>query len=168
MDTPIKTKLRPVTAADAEPIVAIYNHFIETSVITFEEQVISADEMRRRIADVQKAGLPWLVVEEEGAVAGYAYAAPWRTRSAYRFSVETTIYLHPDFARRGLGTFIYNQLLTELKACGMHLAIGGITLPNEASVSLHERCGFEKVGHFKEVGYKLGEWLDVGYWQRKI
>ncbi|MCW8195500.1 N-acetyltransferase [Proteobacteria bacterium 005FR1] len=168
MSTQDKFKLRPVKAADAEAMVAIYNHFIETTVITFEEQVITTGEMQRRIADVQKAGLPWLVVEDDSALAGYAYAAPWRTRSAYRFSVETTIYLHPAFANRGIGTLIYNQLLTDLKACGMHLAIGGITLPNPASVSLHERCGFEKVAHFKEVGYKLGEWLDVGYWQRKL
>lgn len=163
-----KAKLRSATAADADAIAAIYNHFIETSVITFEEEVISAGDMQRRIADVHNAGLPWLVVEQEGVVAGYAYAAPWRSRSAYRFSVETTVYLHPEFSRRGLGALIYKQLLADLKACGMHVAIGGITLPNEASVALHERCGFRKVAHFPEVGYKFGEWLDVGYWQRDL
>jgi L-amino acid N-acyltransferase YncA len=160
--------LRPVTSDDAQAIADIYNHFIATSVITFEEELIDKAEIQRRITELQRSGLPWLVLEQGGTVVGYAYAALWRSRSAYRFSVETTIYLRPDSAGRGWGTLIYEKLLTELKTCGMHLAIGGITLPNAASVALHERCGFRKVAHFPEVGYKFGEWLDVGYWQRAL
>lgn len=165
---PITPVLRPVTADDAQAIAGIYNHFIETTVITFEEELIDGLVMQTRIADLKRAGLPWLVLEQDRSIAGYAYAAPWRSRSAYRFSVETTIYLHPGSVGRGWGRLLYEELLTELKACGMHLAIGGITLPNAASVALHERCGYKKVAHFPEVGYKFGEWLDVGYWQRTL
>jgi L-amino acid N-acyltransferase YncA len=165
---PKNARLRSAMPDDAEAITAIYNHFIETTVITFEEDVVDAVELRRRITDIQSAGLPWLVVEENGAVVGYAYAAPWRSRSAYRFSVETTVYLRPGSAGRGFGKTIYTELLKQLKACGMHLAIGGITLPNAASVALHESCGYQKVAHFREVGFKFGKWLDVGYWQIRL
>jgi L-amino acid N-acyltransferase YncA len=160
--------LREATADDAQVIADIYNHFIQHTVISFEEEVISATEIQRRMTELQRAGLPWLVVERNNAVLGYAYAAPWRTRSAYRFSVETTIYLAPGQEGRGLGRVLYEALLPKLKERGVHAAIGGITLPNAASVGLHERCGFVKVAEFPEVGFKFGRWLTVGYWQRQL
>lgn len=123
---------------------------------------------RGRIADVQAAGLPWLVAEAEGVVAGYAYATKWRVRHAYRFSVESSVYLAPASAGQGIGTMLYRALLDRLRDGGFHLAIGGIALPNAASIALHEKLGFEKVAQFREVGFKFGRWTDVGYWQLSL
>lgn len=161
-----ETTVRPATAADAAAIAAIYNHYIRETVITFEEEPVAEAEMARRIADVQAGALPWLVADEAGAVQGYAYASPWRARSAYRFSVEVTIYLASSALRRGLGTRLYDALFAELRTRHMHVAIGCIALPNETSVALHEKFGMRQVGHFPEVGFKFGRWIDVGYWQR--
>ena len=157
--------IRQATAEDAEAIVRIYNHYIENTTITFEEKAVSADEMRGRIADVT-ISLPWLVCEIDGAVAGYAYATKWRARSAYRYSAETTVYLDSAQVGKGLGTKLYEALLTELKAKSMHVIIAGIALPNAASVALHEKMSYQKVAHFEQVGWKFGKWIDVGYWQR--
>jgi phosphinothricin acetyltransferase len=156
--------IRDATAADAAQIVDIYNHYILHTVITFETAVVTAQEMAVRIADVQ-ASFPWIVHETDGKIDGYCYATRWRTRAAYRFAAETTVYLLPELARRGLGTLLYNELLKRLRAQGQHVAIGGIALPNDASVGLHQRLGFVKVAHFPEVGWKFNRWIDVGYWQ---
>jgi phosphinothricin acetyltransferase len=119
--------------------------------------------MARRIGGVTEKW-PWYVWEEQNAIAGYAYAGIWKERSAYRFSVESTVYVAENRLRRGIGAALYRALLPELKLRGAHYVIGGIALPNHASVGLHERLGFEKIGHFKEVGFKHGRWVDVGYW----
>ena len=124
--------------------------------------------MAQRIADVGAAGLPWLVLEVDGSIAGYAYATRWRVRPAYRSSVESSIYLDPAFAGRGLGRLLYGALLDELRRRELHLVIGGIALPNENSIALHEKLGFRKVAHFSEVGMKFGRWTDVGYWELKL
>jgi L-amino acid N-acyltransferase YncA len=157
--------IRDASVEDAESIASIYNHFVLTTAISFEEAEVPVMEMAGRIADLQASGLPWLVAELDGVVAGYAYATKWRARHAYRFSVETSVYLAPDQAGKGVGTALYEALLMRLREAGYHLAIGGIALPNAASVALHEKLGFEKVAHFKEVGFKFGRWTDVGYWQ---
>ena len=157
--------MREARVDDADAIAAIYNYYVLTTSISFEETEVSAIDMAGRIADVQAAGLPWLVAEIDGAVAGYAYATKWRVRHAYRFSVESSVYLAPDSAGKGIGAKLYGVLLERLRAGGYHLAIGGIALPNAASVALHEKMGFEKVAHFSEVGFKFGRWTDVGYWQ---
>jgi len=168
-ETPTDTmNLRDATPGDASAIAAIYNPYILDTTISFEEDPVDVGEMARRIGDVQAAGLPWLVAELDGAVIGYAYATKWRVRHAYRHSVESSVYLAPAAARRGVGTALYEALLGRLRAGGYHLVIGGIALPNEASVALHEKMGYEKAAHFKEVGFKFGRWLDVGYWQRKL
>jgi L-amino acid N-acyltransferase YncA len=156
--------IRPAKAADAGAIAAIYNHYVRETVITFEETPVSDDEMARRMADVG-ARHPWLVAEQDGTVVGWAYATEWKTRSAYRFSVETTVYVAPTQQRRGLGIALYAPLIAELKARRLHSAVGGIALPNEASVALHEKLGFKKIAHFAEVGRKFERWVDVGYWQ---
>ena len=157
--------IRPATSADSVRIAAIYNHYIRNAVATFEEQPLEAAEMAARIAGVT-AKLPWLVAEEGGVVAGYAYATPWKTRSAYRFTVETTVYLADDATGRGLGTRLYKELLATLRRdYDLHVAVACIALPHAASVALHEKLGFTKIGQFKEVGYKFGGWVDVGYWQ---
>ena len=157
--------IRPVTTNDAESITRIYNHYVLNTIITFEEQAVSVQEMCRRITEVTSASLPWLVAEQDGQIAGYAYAAKWKTRYAYRFSVESSVYLAPEFFGRGLGTKLYTALLTKLKEKGLHVVLGVIALPNPASVALHEKLGLKKVAHFKEVGFKFDQWIDVGYWQ---
>ena len=160
--------IRPATPADAERICTIYNHYIATTTISFEEEPVTPADMARRIADVGAANLPWLVLHEEGKLIGYAYATKWRVRAAYRYAVESSVYLDPDYGGKGAGTMLYEALLAELRQRGLHLVIGGIAQPNEASVRLHERLGFTKVAHFSEVGLKFGRWIDVGYWQLKL
>lgn len=161
--------IRAVQTTDAEAICAIYNHYISDTIITFEEQTITETDMLTRIKSVQADNLPWYVIEDNSEqtsqVVGYAYAAKWRERFSYRFSVEVTVYLSPEHGGKGLGSRLYRTLFEALKAQGFHSAIGGITLPNAASVALHEKFAMEKVAHFKEVGLKFNRWLDVGYWQ---
>ena len=160
--------VRAATSADADRICAIYNHYIATTTISFEEEPVAPADMAQRIADVLAAKLPWLVMLENDKLIGYAYATKWRVRAAYRYAVESSVYLAPDSAGKGAGTVLYEALLAELRARGLHLVIGGIAQPNEASVRLHERLGFTKVAHFSEVGLKFGRWIDVGYWQLKL
>lgn len=157
--------IRAVKPKDAAAIAEIYNHYIQYSCITFEEVSVSAIEMRKRISHVLAKDLPWLVAELDGMVIGYAYATKWRERSAYRHSVETTVYLSHDAKGNGIGGRLYKQLFTELRDRGVRIAIGGITQPSLASVALHEKLGMKKVAHFERVGLKFNQWLDVGYWQ---
>ena len=157
--------IRPARPADVDRIRTIYNHYVATTTISFEEEPVSAAEMQGRVADVAAANLPWLVMCESDTLIGYAYATKWRARAAYRYSVESSIYLDPDYAGKGAGSTLYEALLAELSQRELHLVIGGIAQPNEASVRLHERLGFRKVAHFSEVGLKFGRWVDVGYWQ---
>jgi L-amino acid N-acyltransferase YncA len=158
--------IRPAETPDCDAIARIYNHYIHHTIITFEEQPISAAEIAARVEEIRAASLPWLVTESEGQVLGYAYASKWKGRCAYRFSVESTVYLDPGATGRGLGRPLYEALLAELQDRRLHAVIGGIALPNPASVGLHEALGFAKVAHFPEVGYKLDRWIDVGYWQK--
>jgi phosphinothricin acetyltransferase len=160
--------IRSAAADDADGICSTYNHYVETTVITFEELPVSTQEMVTRIADAKAASLPWLVKEERGRVVGYAYATKWKTRAAYRHSVETTIYIAPDIVSSGVGTALYQELLARLREIGIHVAIGGVALANEASVALHEKLGFRKVAEFYEVGFKFNRWVDVAYWEVKL
>jgi phosphinothricin acetyltransferase len=157
--------VRTAVAADSEAIARIYNHYVLNTVITFEEEPVSAQIMATRVAEIQASSLPWLVAEIDAAVVGYAYASKWKVRSAYRYSVETTIYLEHGRQGRGIGTRLYAELLAILRASGVHVAIGGAALPNEASVALHEKLGFERVATFRQVGFKHDRWIDVAYWQ---
>ena len=109
--------------------------------------------------------LPWFVWEENGRVLGYAYAGKWKSRCAYRYSVESSIYLAKEATGRGLGTKLYVALIDALHTKGIHSIIGGIALPNPASIGISEKLGFQKIGHFKEVGWKFEQWIDVGYWE---
>ncbi|WP_127025947.1 arsinothricin resistance N-acetyltransferase ArsN1 family B [Rheinheimera mangrovi] len=160
--------IRSATSADATAIAAIYNHYVLNTSVTFEEEAVSTEQMAERIGQVKADGLPWLVLEQSGELLGYAYATKWRIRSAYRFSVESTVYVKDGVTAKGLGSQLYQQLLAELKVLGLHLVIGGITLPNKRSVALHEKFGFEKCGHFQQVGFKFEQWRDVGYWQKLL
>ncbi|MRX07337.1 GNAT family N-acetyltransferase [Pseudoduganella sp. FT25W] len=156
--------IRAATPDDASAIAAIYNHYIATTTISFEERAVTADEMAQRIRDVTTT-LPWLVHEQHGRINGYAYATKWRVRSAYRFSAETSVYVEQGQGGQGIGSALYRELLAELRRREIHMAIGGIAQPNPASVALHESLGFVKVAHFKEVGRKFDRWIDVGYWE---
>ena len=156
--------IRPATPTDASSIAAIYNHYILHTIITFEETPVTEEEMLGRMQEVQ-GEFPWLVHDNDGVVEGYAYAAKWQARSAYRFGAGTTIYLHPDKTGKGLGAPLYSVLLDDLRVRGLHTAIAGIALPNPGSVAIHERMGFTKVAHLREVGWKFNQWIDVGYWQ---
>ena len=156
--------IRSVYIEDAEAVCSIYNHYVRNTIITFEETPVSIDEMKDRIAETT-VSLPWVVWEDNEEIKGYAYASKWKTRSAYRFSVESSIYLQPDFIGKGAGKILYEALISELRNRSLHTVIGGIALPNESSVALHERLGFIKVAHFKDVGRKFEQWIDVGYWE---
>jgi L-amino acid N-acyltransferase YncA len=157
--------IRTASTADGMALAEIYNHYIVNSTATFEEVVLSAEDMKQRVLAVAELGLPWLVAEQQGQVVGYAYANRWKERSAYRFSVESTVYLLPDIGSRGWGTRLYTALFEELRTLDVHAVIGSITLPNPASVALHEKMGMSKVAEFPEVGFKQNQWLTVGYWQ---
>ncbi len=157
--------IREADEKDFFEIAKIYNHYLRSTVITFEEVGLDSVEVKSRISKVASSGLWWLVAEEDNHIAGYAYASKWHERPAYRKTVEATIYLNPGSVGKGLGSALYKQLLKLLKSKGFHVAIGCIALPNEASVKLHEKLGFKKVAHFEELGFKFGKWVDVGYWQ---
>jgi L-amino acid N-acyltransferase YncA len=156
--------IRPVLPTDAPALTDIYNPYIRDTIITFEEELVSVAEMGARIAKVT-ATYPWLVWEEDGVVIGYAYGTTWRARHAYRFTVETTIYLAQGHHGKGRGAALYEALLAELKQRGFHSALGCLGLPNDPSVRLHEKLGFRKVGHMTEAGWKFGAWVDVGFWE---
>lgn len=168
MSIPNSTVLRPVQQSDFESIARIYNHYIANTVVTFEVEPISADDIRQRVAKTQAASLPWLVARREDQVVGYAYAGRWHSRYAYRFSAESTVYLDTESRGLGIGSCLYKELLRILRDKGIHTVIGGIALPNEASVALHEKLGFEKAAHYAEVGFKFERRIDVGYWQKLL
>ena len=159
--------VRRVRPADAAAISALYRPYVETSRITFELDPPDPSEIAARIAKV--AGrYPWIVAERDGALCGYAYATAFRDRPAYRFAVETSIYLAPHAQGCGLGRRLYEPLLAILTEQGFVHAIGAITLPNPASVALHERLGFVPVGSYPRVGFKLGAWAGVGLYQKAL
>lgn len=159
--------IRDAIADDARGVCGIYNPYVLETTITFEEQAVTEQAMRERILETT-AALPWLVSEEQGDILGYSYATRWKARPAYRYSVETTVYVKNGAVGRGLGTQLYVELIKRLRGLGMHRAMGGIALPNNASVALHQKLGFKKVAHFPEVGYKMGRWIDVAYWQLEL
>jgi phosphinothricin acetyltransferase len=156
--------IRPATPADAAAICSIYNPYVLRTPVTFEEEEVGAAEMAARMAEVQRE-FPWLVLEREGRVAGYAYAGRFRTRCSYRHTAETTVYVEEASAGRGIGSALYGTLIPMLWDLSMHSLVAGIALPNPGSVALHEKFGFRKVAHLAEVGRKFDRWIDVGYWE---
>lgn len=156
--------LRQVKLEDAAQIAQIYNFYIKNTHHTFETEPLSVDEMQQRIGEIS-GKYPYLVFEEDGEILGYAYAAQFKLRQAYAYSAEVSIYVKNEAKQRKIGTQLYVRLFDELAETNVHAIFAGIALPNDASIIFHERLGFEKVAHFKEVGYKLGRWIDVGYWE---
>lgn len=156
--------IRTVETKDAERIAEIYNFYVENTHHSFEVEPVSVAEMRQRIAAFSK-DYPYLVAEENREIVAYAYASCFKPRTAYQHSAEVSVYVKTDLKRKKIGAKLYERLFAELKRMDVHAIIAGISLPNEASVKLHERFGMEKVAHFREVGYKLNRWIDVGYWE---
>lgn len=157
--------IRSATKADADAICSIYNYYVLNTHNNFEEEAVSVTEMEERVETVLEKYY-WLVYELEGKIVGYAYAGAWKSRCSYRFSVETTVYVSKGYDKKGIGSELYGDLLARLSGTHVHAVIGGIALPNEPSIALHEKLGFEKIAQFKEVGYKFGQWIDVGYWEK--
>jgi L-amino acid N-acyltransferase YncA len=158
-------KLRQATLEDAEEIAAIYAPIVQSTFISFESEPPSAAEMRARIAKSLERHC-WLASEDEhGRVNGYVYASAFRDRAAYRWSVETTAYVRDDSRGLGIGKCLYLTLLPRLLELGYYQVFAGIALPNPASVALHEAVGFKPIGTYRNVGFKLGAWHDVGWWQ---
>jgi phosphinothricin acetyltransferase len=160
--------IRLARESDAEAVAAIYRRYVEGSRISFEEAAPDAAEMANRIVGERPGYHPWYVAEEDARLLGYAASSPFRSRPAYRWTVETGIYLAEDAVRRGVGRALLSTLLTTLERQGYVAAIGAIALPNDASVALHEKLGFAYAGTYRGVGFKLGEWLGVGLWEREL
>lgn len=164
------TQIRPATLDDSLDIAEIYNWYIQNTTITFEEEQVTAGDMAQRIA-VADQTRPWFVLESteeeksDSRLLGYAYAARWKERSAYRYAREVSIYLVQDAQGEGFGLQLYETLIEALRSTDVHTLIAGITLPNDPSIALHEKLGFKKVGEFEEVGKKFDNYLNVGYWQ---
>jgi L-amino acid N-acyltransferase YncA len=159
--------IRIAAPADAEQIQAIYAPIVAQTIISFELDVPTVGEMRARIATTLER-FPWLVDEEDGKVCGYVYASKHRERAAYQWSVDVTAYVREDCRGRGIGSRLYLRLFEELAKLGYYQAFAGIALPNGPSIALHESVGFVALGVYRKVGYKLGAWHDVGWWQRTL
>lgn len=160
--------IRPATQADAQAIADIYNPYIRDTTITFEYDPVSAEDIAARIAKIQKT-FDWLVLEDDaGKLLGYAYYGKFRERKAYDGTVETSIYFDADATGKGYGRVLYTALIEAIRARGFREVIGCLALPNDASVVLHEKMGFAKVGHFPGTGYKFGRYVDVGFWQLSL
>lgn len=157
--------IRPVNKNDAARIASLYAPFVTNSAISFELTAPSADEMAERIHEYTKK-YPWYVWEEDGNVVGYAYASSYRSREAYQWNAEVSVYIDPTYSRRGIARKLYKKLFSDLDHMGIVNIYAVITQPNEPSVHFHESCGFKYLTTYKHVGYKLGHWHDVGWWVR--
>ncbi len=156
--------IRDVKIEDAQDICRIYNHYIKNTPTTFETVSVNESAMTERIVHISE-NFFWILYEEEGRILGYAYVSSFKSRSAYSNSVECSIYIKPDETGKGIGSRLLSRLINRCRERGFRTIIGTITLPNEGSIALHEKFGFEKVAHFKEVGFKFHSWIDVGSWQ---
>lgn len=157
-------KLRLAKAADSEGILAIYAPYIEKTSFTFETDVPSAEAFADRINSYMESW-PWLLCEVDGTIVGYAYAARYRERVAYQWSVESSVYIHDDYQRKGIAKILYSALFEILKRQGFRNVYAVINLPNEKSVAFHESLGFRFFAMYEQVGYKLGKWKNVGWWR---
>jgi phosphinothricin acetyltransferase len=156
--------IRLARAGDAAQVLEIYAPVVRETPISFEVEAPTVEEMRARIDGTLRM-YPWLVAENEGRILGYAYASAHRDRKAYQWSVDVSCYVRPSAQRRGLGKRLYRALFAVLRRQGFHSAFAGIALPNAASVALHTSVGFERIGTYREVGYKSGAWRDTGWYQ---
>jgi len=156
--------IRSITLSDCKAVTDIYNYYIETTTITFEEIPVTVPEMQNRVNRIHEF-FPYLVYEENGEILGFAYAGAFHHRSAYRFTLEDSIYVRNGYHGKGIGRALLDELLNEVRKRDAHSIIALIALPNERSVNLHEAFGFRNTGTLKEVGRKFDKWIDVGYWE---
>jgi phosphinothricin acetyltransferase len=164
----MRAMVRPADPSrDAAACAAIYAPFVERTAVSFEEIAPAAEDFAAKIAQLS-ATHPYLVCEHDGAIAGFAYGAPHRERAAYRWAADVSVYVDPAWRRRGIGRALYVELLERLRAQRFQIACAGITLPNDASVGLHESLGFQLVGIYRGIGWKAGAWRDVGWWQLRL
>ena len=163
----VGTRIRLAAPDDTEQILAIYSPYVRDTSISFELIVPTVAEMRSKITEVSQR-YPWLVSEASEGITGYAYASRHRERAAYQWSVDVSVYIQSEHHGMGLGTRLYDALFKILVDQGYHNAYAGITLPNPASVALHEKMGFTSIGIYRGVGYKLNAWHDVGWWHLKL
>lgn len=161
------TKVRLATTDDAAQIIEIYSPNILDAAISFETEVPSAEEMQNRIEMILQK-YPWIVCEVNGKIVGYVYASKHRDREAYQWSCECTIYMHNDFKGKGIGKELYQLLFEILKLLRFRNVYAGITLPNEGSITIHEKCGFQHFATYENIGYKFGAWHSVGWWKLQI
>ena len=161
------TEVRLASTNDARKIIEIYSPNILNAAVSFETEVPSIEEMQKRIVICLEI-FPWIVCIVDGEMAGYVYASKHRERKAYQWSCDCTIYMNDEFKGKGIGKELYHLLFKILKLQGFRNVYAGITLPNEASIALHEKCGFEKFAEYGNVGYKLGEWHTVGWWKLRL
>jgi phosphinothricin acetyltransferase len=159
-----RERIRAATPEDAVDIREIYAPYVTDSVISFEVEVPSVDEVRSRVGEGSRTH-PWLILERDGVVVGYAYAAPHRSRAAYAWSADCSVYIRQGGHRKGAGRLLYTKLFSMLREQGVANVFAGISLPNEASVGLHESMGFRPVGVYEGVGFKFGQWWSTGWWQ---
>lgn len=161
--------IREVRLEDSRDLLAVYAPYVENTCVTFETLVPSEEEFRRRIELFRfSLGFPYFTAELNGELVGYAYSHPFHERSAYRFTAETSVYVRQGGGQKGVGSALYSELLTALKLRGIHTAMAILCYPNEASKRFHEKFGFREAGHFHEVGFKFGQWLDVGYLEKTL
>lgn len=159
--------IRPVQPADFTPIAALTNHYIEHTTIHFGYEPVTLEELRAAW-EKGRERYPYFIAEIDGAFAGYAKAGVWRERAAYQWTAEAGIYVEQRFQGRGVGTRLYRALIDECRRCGFHTLVAGVTLPNDASVKLHEAVGFVRVGTFRRVGWKRNTWCDVGWFEMPL
>jgi phosphinothricin acetyltransferase len=157
--------IRDVDLKDTQEICDIYNYYVENTIITFEEELVSSSHMEEKIVKTLETH-PWIVYEEKGKVVAYAYASPWRVKSAYRFSAELTVYVDKNYTGKGFGSLLYSRLLELMAEKGIHCVYGVVTIPNEGSNRLHKKLGFSQCAHCHEVGFKFNKWIDVAYWEK--
>ena len=159
--------VRNVTPKDTQEICRIYNYYIQNSTATFEDHPVSEDEMASRIRKIT-AKYPWIVFENQQHLEGFAYATEWKPRTAYKLTVESTVYVDHSATEKGIGKRLYAELLNLLQTYKFRNAIGTIALPNEKSICLHEHLGFRKAGIIKKAGIKFGQEVDVEFWQKRL
>jgi L-amino acid N-acyltransferase YncA len=155
------------SARDAPAVASIYSPYVTDSVASLEERAPDENEIARRIEQISPR-YPWLVAEQDGTVIGYAYGSAHRERAAYRWAAEATVYIDRANHRRGVASALYGALFELLGRQGLQVVCAGITLPNDASVGLHEAFGFELIGIYRRIGWKFGQWRDVGWWQLEL
>lgn len=156
--------IRRVQISDAQTLLDIYNYYVLKTVVTFDLDALSLVAFTEKIKNIIVA-YPFIVFEENNEILGFAYGSKFRPKPAYNQTVESTVYVKQGVHRKQIGSKLYTELLSLLKQDNHHIVLGVITLPNEASVKLHEKFGFEQVAHLKEAGLKFGKWQDVGFWQ---